>query len=372
MEFRLNTTSFQSASQWHAWRLGLDLAEYLEITPPGISPGQAAEFQAQQRALHRYFKNLLTDLFVNPQAYGLPDQPFEPFIESRLRLQEDKVRKERIMAARLKVRKALETGILDFLYQIGQAGDPGGGDLWLDGAFYQQILAEKSKKGGIKEIGKGFDRLGLTFRGEERVIVSNPQYPGMLQALSTFVQACAANKDFGSFFFRRCDLGVFGGKRQPDLEDALRLVTQGLRDEIRKTDSLLAEKKFKREILIGDANAGYRLRYNKKNDRIVYWCRFMSWFSPPFHHNLRWNYKSDMTQRLFTRLDEVKPGLADRIFEGIKRCEYDYENCIARVVLEHRGQSVDCCSEAAWDTIGETPGEMDDLRFVLGVLDDLL
>jgi hypothetical protein len=372
MEFCLETTFFQSASQWHAWRLGLDLSEYKEITPPGISPEQAGELQARHRALHRYFKDLLTDLFENPQAYGLPDQPFEPFIESRLRLQEDKVRKERVMATRLKARKALETGILDFLYQVGQAAEPGDEILTLDRTFYEKLLGEKVKKSGIKPFGKGYERLGLHFSDGDPVAVSNTQYPGMLPALAAFAKACAGIKDFGYFFFRRCDLGVLGGKRQPTLEDALRLAPPVLRDEMRKTDTLLAERKYKREILVGDANAGYRLRYNQKNDRVVYWCRFMSWFSPPFHHNLRWEFKSDVTPRLFNRLDEVRPGLADRVFEGNKKCEYDYENCMARVVLERHGISQDFCTEAGWDMIGETPSELNDLRQVLGVLDELL
>jgi hypothetical protein len=194
----------------------------------------------------------------------------------------------------------------------------------------------------------------------------------MLPALRAFTKTCAGIKDNGAYFFRRCDLGVFNGKRQPTLEDALRLAPPELHDDLRMNDALLIERNYKREILVGDANAGYRFRYNKKKDRVVYWVRLMSWFSPPFHHNLRWDYKSDLTGRLFARLDEVRPGLADRIFEGIKRCEDDYENCMARVVIERCGQSVDCCSEAAWDAIGESPGEMEYLRLVLQALDEFV
>ncbi len=372
MNFELTTSSFQSTSQWHAWRLGLDLAKYVDSTPPGIPEEQAAGFRARHQALYQYFQDLLADLYENPQAYGLPEQPYEAFIESRLRMQEDQEEKKRVMAARLKARKALETGILDFLYQIGLAGIPDGQDLRLERIFYTQLVAQKAKKGGIKGFGNGFERLGLTFTGSDPVIVSNPQYPGMLPGLVTFSKACADNKDYGWYFFRRCDLGILGGKRLPDLEDGLHLAPTGLCDEIRKTDRLLTDRKYKREILVGDANAGFRLRYSKKSNQVVYWVRFMSWSSPDFDHNLRWDHKSDLMKRLFVKLDEGRPDLADRIFEGIKKCEYDYENCMARVVLERYGQSLDCCSEAGWDTIGKTPGEMEDLRFVLGVLNELL
>ncbi len=368
MEFNLDTQSFNNSCQWHAWRLGLDLATYVETNPSrdlDITPGGWL-------ALHQFFKDLYQDLYERPQAYGLPIQPFEPFTESRLRMQENHAKKERVMAATLKARKAIETGILDFLYQLGQTGVTSGDQLLLDPAFYEQLIAEKAKKGGIKGFGKGFDRLGLEFTTGERVTVSNPKHPGMLPALSAFAITCAGIKDHGHYFFRRCDLGVLEGKRQPTIEDALHLAKPGLRDDIRENNSLLMEQKYKREILVGDANAGYRFRYSKKKDRVVYWVRLMSWNSPPFDHNLRWDFKSDLTGRLFTRLDEVRPGLADRIFEGIKRCEYDYENCMARVIIERRGQSVDCCSEAAWDSIGETPSEMEDLRWFLITLDELL
>jgi hypothetical protein len=289
-----------------------------------------------------------------------------------MRLQVDQAKRERVMAATLKTRKAIETGILDFLYQVGQAGVVSGGEIRLDPAFYEKLVAEKAKQGGIKGFGNGFERVGLSFSTGQQINVTNSQYKGMLAALSAFAKTCAGIKDNGAYFFRRCDLGVLEGKRQPTLDDAMRLARPELHEDILNNDTLLLERKYKREIMVGDANAGYRFRYNKKKDRVVYWVRLMSWNSPPFDHNLRWDFKSDLTLRLFTRLDEVRPGLADRIFEGIKRCEYDYENCMARVVLERSGQSVDCCSEAAWDAIGESPGDMEDLRLVFQALGEFI
>jgi hypothetical protein len=368
MEFILDAPTFENTCQWHAWRLGLDLAPYVEANPRrdlDVTPGGWL-------ALHQFFKDLYQDLYEHPETYGLPIQPFEPFTENRLRMQEDTEKKKRVMATSLKARKAIESGILDFLYQLGQTGVASGDQLLLDPAFYDQLIAEKAKKGGIKSFGNGFERVGLSFTSGQQMNVSNSQYPGMLAALGAFAKTCAGIKDNGLYFFRRCDLGVLEGKRQPTLDDALRLARPELHEDIRNNDTLLLERKYKREIMVGDANAGYRFRYNKKKDRVVYWVRLMSWSSPPFHHNLRWDFKSDLTGRMFARLDEVRPGLADRIFEGIKRCEYDYENCMARVVLERSGQSVDCCSEVAWDAIGETPGDMEDLRSVLQALDELV
>lgn len=365
MIFQLEHAPFQHLSQWHVWRLGLDLAEMPDGDPH-------KDPQTDTLALHAFFQDLLTDLYDNPQAYGLPVDPYEEYVESRMRLSIDKEKADDIRASRLKVRVAIETGILDFLYQIGQAGQPVDQGLWLERTFFDALVAEKIKKTRNKAFPQKFERPGFVFSVGDGVTVFNERYPGMLTALSAFAKECASIRKHGFYFFRRCDFGVFAQKRLPALEDAMRLVPMALRSEIQETDNLLLQHNFKREIFVADAGGGYRLRYSKKGNKIVYWCRLMSWYSPGIHHNLRWDFDSDLTPRLFARLDEARPGLADRIFKGIKPCEHDYENCMALVIIERSGVSRECCSEAAWDTIGESPADFEDLRLVCCVLDELV
>lgn len=371
MEFTLERPSYQTMSQWYIWRLGVDMAQYVESIPPELSADKMGDFLATQRLLECFFQDLLVDLYDNPLAYRLPEQPYEAYTEERLRKQNDVQRQERIRAAIVKA-KIVETGWFNFLYQLGRAGVVAGQDLLLKQAFFEQLIKEKIKKTGHKAFFEGFKRLGFEIVEGEPVRISNNRYPGLMSGLSSFAKACAATGEPGFYFFRRCDFGVYNQKCLPAFKDALRLAPELLRNELQKTDEVLTQHKFKREILVSEAWGGYRFRYNKKNDKIVYWVRLMSWFSPPFHHNLRWPFESAVTPGLFTRLDAVKPGLADRIFEGIKKCEHDYENCIARVIIARGGQAQECCSEVAWDTIGDSPADFENLRLVLGILDELV
>jgi hypothetical protein len=88
------------------------------------------------------------------------------------------------------------------------------------------------------------------------------------------------------------------------------------------------------------------------------------------HHNLRWDFASDVTSRLFEILEVSSPDLSDRIFAGIKKCQNCYEHCKVRVSLEGHGVTQDYCSEAGWDTIGDNPVDFEILRMVLDILDE--
>jgi hypothetical protein len=365
MTFQLGQTFFQTMSQWHVWRLGLDFVEVPAELPQEVN-------QTALMDLHRFFVDLLADLYAYPQEYGLPNDPYEAYTEPRERLSINKEKVEWMRAARLKARVAIETGIFDFLYQVGQVGEIDEQNLCVDRILFDRLIAEKMKKTRNKKFPRGLERTGLVFTIDDMVNVSNTKYPDMMAGMSSFAKECAKIQELGFYFFRRGDFGVFSQKNQPAFEDALHLAPAELGNELLKTDALLTERKFKREIFVADAGGGYRFRYSKKSDKIVYWVRLMSWFSPEFHHNLRWKFDSDLTPGLFHRLDESKLGLADRIFEGIKKCEHDYEGCIARVVIQRGGMTQECCSEVAWDTIGETSSDFEDLHLVLSLLDEMV
>ncbi len=372
MIFQLQHEPFQSISQWYAWRLGLDLTESSEPLIMGQLQSKAEEATFGPLPLRQFFMDFLADLYTHPQAYALPGEPYEAFTENRIRSKVDNEKQDRIRAIRLKTRKAFEDGLFDFLYQVGQVSELDGQVLKVSRLAFDQLMNEKVKKTKNKAFLQGFERMGFSFGiGNEDVDIHQEKHPGMLAALSMFAKTCSTIKEYGFYFFRRCDFGIFAQKRLPEFEDAMRLVSDPQKDEVYKTDAFLREHNFKREIFVADASAGYRLRYNKKSDRVVYWCRFMSWFSPDLHHNLRWDFDSDQTPGLFSWLGETNPILAERIFDGIKKCEHCYANCMARVTIVQDGRQQECCSEAGWDTIGESPSDFEHLRLVIGMLDDL-
>lgn len=384
MFFDEQQNQFDSLGQWFAWRVGLDLAEFCEAVPPELAAAQA-ELRRGETALHRFFQDLLSDLYKHPKAYGVPEIPYE------ITLPGDQAREDRLREGRLKVRRVIETGLLDYLYQLGRLGQ-------LDGAakgpaangpaakgpaaeapalqfsrfFYDQLVAEKKKKVKTITFLQPLEGLGLaTTIDKERVVVSNQRYPGMMAALGAFSRECARIKDLDFFFFRRCDFAVFTQKRLPAFEDALRLAPGALRSEILKMDMLLCERKFKREILVANADGGYRFRYSKKSDAIVYWCRIRSWSSQDLSHSLRWDF-AGLSPALFARLDACKPRLAEQVFAGIKTCTHCYGNCMARVNVEYQSTIKEGCKEAGWEAIGESPASFENLRTVVCLLDDLV
>jgi hypothetical protein len=359
MGFQRTHDSFQSIIQWHIWRLGLDLADYTNLSLPGHSDTAGLTW-------YRFYQDFLMDLYTIPQAYGISHEQYETYVPG------DKAQEDRVRASRLRVRKAIEVGYLEFLYQLGQVGEVDGQMLKVARPFFEQLVAEKTKKTKIKHFTEGFSRLGWKFDVGDNVVVRNLMYPGLLDGLSAFAKECALNSEFGFYFFRRCDLDIFTGKMQPIFNDALRLAPESMQTDLKGTDRLLLENNFKREIFVADAGAGYRLRYSKKHGKIVYWCRVMNSYQSDLNHNLRWEINSVVTPMLFRYLSTNKPDLDERIFKGIKKCAHCYEPCMARAIIKRNGQEIECCQEAGWEISGASPADIDDLRTVICILVDLV
>jgi hypothetical protein len=354
MEFQKSFTHFDTLGQWHAWRLGLDLAQ-----PRPNATADEVIFQ-------RFLRDFLADLFANPSAYGVPQVAYEPTIPG------DTAREDRLREGRLKIRRAIEIGLLDFLYQLAQSGEIDGDALRVARPFFDQLVTEKTKKTKIKGLPQSFVRLGINFVTGEDVQISTARHPGLAAALSSFAKTCAAIPECGFYFFRRGDFSVLDQKHLPAFEDGLTLLSDELAAEVQRTDTLLAERKFKRELFTADGgDAGYRMRYLKKRGNIAYWSRIRAWSSLEHNHNLRWDFDSNLTVQLFERLDALQPGFADHLFNGIKKCAHCYENCIVRKVIAYRGRTQEVCQETGWETIGESPADFANLRSVLGILDEL-
>jgi hypothetical protein len=358
MDIQPKHDSFQTVAQWHAWRLGLDLADYADVPLPG-------SFDTSGSVWNRFYHNLLSDLYTHSQAYGIPQAQFETYVPG------DKVQENRVRESRLKVRKAIEEGYLDFLYQLGQAGDVDKQMLRVARPFFDQLVAEKTKKTKIKLFPQGLSRSGVVFHMSDDVIVTSPQYQGLFAGLSAFAKECVTIPEYGFYFFRRCDFHIFTGKDSPIFGDALRIAPESVQKDLSATDILLLEYKFKREIFVSDAGSGYRLRYSKKNRGIVYWCRVMNSFHSELDHNLRWEFDSEVTPMLFQELDAIKPDLSERVFGGIRKCLHCYEPCKARVIIKRNGQEFECCRDAGWEISGVRPPDFDGLRNVINVLVNL-
>jgi hypothetical protein len=349
--------TFDTFSRWMLTRLIADLAPCPQLTASPLPP---------------FFSGLYEDMRANPQAYFIPTEAFVPFIARVTLTPEETAQHEALKAARMRVRKGV-FAVLEFLFNLGQAGEPAGSDLQLPKATFDKLAADAVKKAKTHSFLEACGRSGLAFSQGEQVVVSNVLHPGMLAALAPFSQACARVKDFDFYLFRRCDLAVLEGKIAPDFSDALRLVPSPFQVEVAETDARLLGLRFKREIFVDGGDMTYRVRYSKKGDQVVYWLRIQETFQPDLGHYLRWKLDSDLTPRLFQRLEETDPGLADRVFAGLKPCAHCYgEACLARRQVAWRGTIKEVCSEHGWNQIGHSRAEYEQLWTVLGVFNQLL
>jgi hypothetical protein len=349
--------SFDTFSRWMLTRLRADLVPCWE---------------APDNPLVHFFSRIYEDMLENPGAYFIPAEPFVTFFAHLALTPEESVQHEALKAARMRVRKAV-FAYLEFLFKLGQAGTPVGGELQLPGSEFEKLAAEAAKKLKSRQWLNALERTGLAFSPGEPLVVSNRIFPNMPAALAAFSHACSRVKDFDFYLFRRCDLAVFIGKTAPDFADALRLVPQPFRGEVAETDERLRQMIFKREIFVDGGDMTYRLRYSKKGDQVVYWCRILETFHADFAHYLRWKLDSDLTPRLFHRLDEIAPGLAEHVFTGLMPCVHCYgENCHALARTEWEGVAREVCKEYGWNRIGYSRGDYETLWTVLAALNKLV
>jgi hypothetical protein len=346
---------FDTFTRWMVTRLRRDMA---------------ADPQASSSPLYRFFTFIYDDMLANPEAYNIPHEPFVTFI-ARVNLTPKEITQHEVLkASRMRVRKVV-FAYLEFLYSLGQVSLPNEEGIQLPSATFEILVADGIKKAKTRHFLIPLERSGFSFLQGDPVLVSNSIFPGMLAALIDFNLNCARVKDFGFHLFRRCDLAVLDGKSAPDLTDALQLTPQPFQSDTAETDVRLRQLRFKREIFV-DADMSYRLRYSKKGNQIVYWCRIQEAFHADLHHYLRWKLESNLTPRLFSRLEEIKPGLADCVFEGLKSCAHCYgENCLARAKVAWDGKVKDACNEYGWNNIGYTRRDYENLWTVVGALIEL-
>lgn len=333
----------------------------------GLRADLAPEQAAPASPLPAFFANLYDDMLANPGRYHLPEEPYIPFI-ARLGLSpEENARHTTLKAARLRARKAI-FAYLEFLFQLGEAGVLLDGTLELPRSEFDKLASAAAKKIKSQQWLTALERQGLVFALNDPVGITYGLSPLLLASLVSFSQACARVKDYDFYFFRRADLAVLEGKRAPDFTDALRLAPEPFQGLLVKTDEWLTQLRFKREIF-ADQDVSYRLRYTSKGEVVVYWCRIREAFQPEFFHYLRWPLESGLTARVFNRLEETTPGLAEIVFQGLMPCEQCFgEHCQAMARVAWNGTVREVCKELGWNQIEATPSDYERLWMVVEAL----
>ncbi|RPJ52192.1 MAG: hypothetical protein EHM21_00820 [Chloroflexi bacterium] len=322
--------------------------------------------------LHRFFGGLYAEKQADPGAYRIPAPPFVTFFSRVTLTPEETARHEVLKSTMIRLRNALNAYV-EFLRDLGLASEADGPDLHLPRAALDRLAGNLTLKTRNRSPLATMERNGLVFSGEDPVVVANRVYPGMPAELAVFSMACARLKPYDFYFFRRCDLGVFDGKTQPDVAAAVRAVPQPFRADVAETDLRLRQMGFKRELFVAGCGSTYALRYNKRSNTVVYWVHILEGWHPDLSHLLYWKWKTDLTPRLFNRLEQIAPGLGERVFAELKACTRCYPgDCMDRTPIEWKGFQKVVCKNSGWNRIGYEPEDYARLLTVLGALNELL
>lgn len=330
-------------------------------------------YQHPEPPLHGFFTHLHDDMLGESAAYRIPADPFVLFFLDPLRTPENMAQHEALKAANMRVRKSFGA-YFDFLWGLGLAGTPSCDKLCLPRSEFDRLADELVKKTKNRQYLATLDRCGLSFSQDDQVVVTNRLYNGMPAALTEFATACAQIKDYGFYFFRRCDLEVLQGKTSPDLAAALRMVPQPFQCEVAETDVRLMQMKFRREIFVANYGCVYFIRYSRKDNQVVYWLRILENYQPDLYHHLYWKFKTDLTPRLFDCLEKTTIGLGEQVFDGLKSCIrcYPVEYCMDRTPISWNGKEKIVCKNTGWNKIGHDRSDYESLWTVLSTLNSLL
>jgi hypothetical protein len=313
----------------------------------------------------RLLADLYADMQVCPAAYGLPEEPFVPFV-ARVELTEaESARHEALKAARLKARHAV-VAYIQFLFDLAQLAEPAGSDLRLPRAEFERLAAGAARKAKCKGFLAALARCGLAFAPGDPAVVTYRGDPQLLPALAALGRACAGVKDNALFLFRRADPGVFSGKAGPAIDDALALVPPAYQASAAQTDRRLLALRFKREVWVDDGDVSYSLRYTRKGGLATYIVRIREQFQPELVHHFRWMFETDLTPRLLARLETDCPGLGSELFGALKPCRQCYgAPCMDTRQIEWAGQAKTVCGNTGWKAIGFAPADYQRLWAVL-------
>jgi hypothetical protein len=323
--------------------------------------------------LYGFFTSLYEDMLTKTDEYHIPSDPFVSFIARVSLTPEETAQHEELKTTLLRVRNPM-IAYFEFLRDLGLAGEPSGSDLRLLRTEFNRLVGECTKKTKNRRFLTTLERTGLSFSDGDPVVISNNLYPVMPAELAIFSHACARLKDYQFYFFRRCDLAVLDGKTTPDIEAVLQVVPQPFQSEVAETDRRLMQMRFKREIFVANVGSTYFLRYNKKNNQVVYWVRIFENWQPDLHHNLYWKFKTDLTPSLLNRLEETAPGLGVQVFERLKACIrcYPVDYCMDRTPIEWNGREKVVCKNTGWNKIGYEHDNYEKLWAVLSTFNELV
>jgi hypothetical protein len=307
---------------------------------PVPAEGENEASEQEQRDLHAFFQALYSNLYVQPESFGLPVGPDSSIAEDEPNAKEKKQAVKRLLD---KPRKMIATG-LDFLMQAGTKGSLEEGALRLEN--YAATLEQSGVK---KKYLAGLDATGLAIAlNGDRAVFTSSRFAAMMPALQALATRCAAYPDqnLGRFLFACCDFRALGGYK-PQALDLYRAFDDPARERVTDLHAYFSDQSYKTEIGI-HAPFAWNVKY-QGDRKIKATPLFQVDYDDRYSRPLRMQIKCASTQRLAALLPKQPQLLRDDFMRRANICRGDECNwcqnqkTLGSTTLELNGETRTFC-----------------------------
>lgn len=220
MQFTKDFTGFPTRIHRAIYAAALRLTP-LEISLAGMDDPNLAE---SCRQYHAFVLDLLSDMYADPQAYGMDAGEYEAFLDGRAWSVAEHQETSKSKALRGKEGNALPS-YLRFLKIIGTCGEleraglvfPAKDLAWLKNPKgYDGVIPYKTRVDALRRVG-----LAIGENPDGTATVTSGAHPAMLPALSALAKSTGNTKTFGENNFFHCEFRQLRGSYIPTYEDVV-------------------------------------------------------------------------------------------------------------------------------------------------------
>jgi hypothetical protein len=336
------------------------VSAYIKLLAPfqyTPAEGEPLAREREQRDLHAFFQTLYSNLYAQPELFGLPVRPDASIAQDEPNAKDKKQEVKRLL---VKPREMIAAG-LDFLLQAGAQGSLDDGALSLEN--YPGIFKE-SRVG--KKFLSGMESTGLTIAVTgDKAVLTDSRFPGMMPALQALARSCAAYHDLemGKFLFTSCDFRALGGYA-PQAMDLYRAFEGFEHQLVTDLHAYFSSKNFKTEMSISVPFA-WVVKY-QGDRKIKSTPLFQIEYDDRYAHPLSMQIKCVSTARLVDLMPNQPQLLQEDFAHRVFTCRGDAcgwcrnQKTLGPSVMEIRGAPLSVC----WYTIPDLR-EFDDHTFEL-------
>jgi hypothetical protein len=343
MTLQESAPAFENTAQRAAFSYQRQLHESVPVLPESLSLDERDEMQVSQGQLDAFFRALYHYAYNQPAALGLPTAD-DLYIDEGA----TKERKRDVTKTIKKARDKLALGV-EYLYHVGRLGTLVNDELCLQEGDYASFFAKSPRV--KRKLVTGMQAVGLTVsEQEDKVLVSNAQYPRVMLALKTLAEACADRDDnkLGLFLFARCDFHAFDAAYRPNALDMLGTALSPTEFECATAlHHGLLEVAYMPTLDIGGVH-NWRIQYQGK--RAIKSTPFFEFeYDERQKHQLIMRVKCASTNRLVPLLNQQPASLQQDFFHhahncGAPKCSWcKTRKSLGPSVLEQAGETKTIC-----------------------------